>query len=70
MRFFLLDFPSVYSAVRNGATLGSADERRPHDVLRKQERGAQGKKPHVWFLQRSIRWGGTVSEIRSTLPSL
>lgn len=53
--FFLLAFHSVYSAVRNGATLDSAGERRPHDVLRKQERGAQGKKPHVWFPQHSIR---------------
>lgn len=45
--FLLLDFQSVDSAVRSGATSGSADERRAPDVLRKQESGAQGKKPHV-----------------------
>lgn len=50
--FLLLDFLSVYSAVRNRATWGSAEGRRPCGVLRKQERGAQVRNrtcgvPHV-----------------------
>ena len=71
--FLLLDFYSVYSAVRSRATQGSADGRRPHDVLRKRERGAQGEKPHVRCVLPSMALKGEgqhLSERPSTLPSL